>query len=92
MIELTAGVQRDTQHFRHLHASHVEGFVNQFEHHANWTISQHPRIDEVRRRIELVVGPEAVAANAARRAGGVIVHAFAQIHVIVVDHVPIVED
>ena len=73
-------------------AVHVKRLINQLKHHANRTICQHSGIDEIPRNEELPVGPDAAAAAAARRTGGISVDTLAGIGVVVVDHVPVVDD
>src|SRR6185437_14387337 len=55
-------------------------------------VGEHARIHEVNRRDERVAGPQADAAVAARGAGGVIIATFAMIAVVVVHHVPVIDD
>ena len=92
VIQLAARIQRNAQDFRDLRSVDIEWFIDQLEHDADRPVRQHARIDEVRRRVELIIHPDAAAATAASCARRVIVHSFARVGVIVVDHVPVVDD
>ena len=92
VIQLAARIQGDAQNFRDLRPVYIEWLINQLEHHADRPVRQHARIDEVRRHVELIVRPNTTATTAASSAGRVIVHPFALVGVIVVDHVPVVDD
>src|SRR5205823_13256426 len=66
--------------------------IAQFEDQADRTGGQHVRLAEVFRRHQFSLAPQAAAAAPAAFSGRIEVAAFAVVVVIVVDHVPVVDD
>ena len=92
-VEVRAGVEGDALALGdRASAADVPGLVAELEDQADGAIRQHARAPEVARDAELAVAPDRAAPAAAGGARGVEVGAFAVVAVVVVRHVPVVDD
>ncbi len=91
MIELASGIERDPLDLGHLRPIYIEGVIGQLKHHPDRPVGEHAGVYEVTGHPERVFGPQSAAAIAAGIAGGIEVGTVAAIHVIVIDHVPLVD-
>ena len=93
-VEVAARIQRDALGLRDLDArrGRLERRVPELEHQADRPVRQHARGHEVARYGRLVVRPDRGATAAARRLHRIEVGAVAVVAVVVVGHVPLVDD
>src|ERR1039457_5116601 len=91
-VEVMAGVERDPLLLGNAGAAGGPGFVSELEQDANGAYGVDPRIAKIGGGIEFAVGPDTGAAIAAGFAGGIEIAALAVLLVVIVHHVPVVDD
>src|SRR6185437_4259727 len=91
-IHVLAGIERNTFDFANASASSIPCRIRQLEQHTDRTIGEHPRIHKVRGRIQMATAPNAIATATARASSGVKIPALTVIAMIIVNHVPVVDN
>src|ERR1035441_1062135 len=91
-VEVMTGVERDPLLLGNAGAAGGPGFVSELEQDANGAYGVDPRIAKIGGGIEFAVGPDTGAAIAAGFAGGIEIAALAVLLVVIVHHVPVVDD
>src|ERR1039458_2062209 len=86
------GVERDQFLLGDTGAAGGPGFVREFEQNPDGAHAIDARIAEISGGIELALGPDSGAAIAAGLAGGIEIAALAVLLVIIVHHIPIIDD
>src|ERR1039458_588135 len=91
-VQVMTGVERDQFLFGNAGSAGGPGFVSELEQDADGAYGVDARIAEIGGRNELAVDPDTGAPIAAGLAGGIEIAALAVILVVIVHHVPVVDD
>src|ERR1035438_8491493 len=91
-VQVMTGVERDQFLFGNPGSASAPGFVSELEQDADGSYSVDACIPEISGRKELAVHPDTRAAIAAGLAGRIKIAALAVILVVIVHHVPVVDD